>query len=162
MGWLRLAGSLQLHVSIATEPYQKRRYSAKETYHFEEPTNHSYPITRPKSSWTRKPGTRLCVCMYIYMLRDIYIVYMYICIYAYMHVCIYVHMYICIYVYVYIRIYGVYRYVRLLEAIIHVVNVCVRERKVHTQSPSLYDSVTLCICKDVCQVFFEKIRMSSG
>jgi len=48
MGWLRLVGSLKLYVSFAKELY-KRRYSAKETYNFQEPTNRSHPI--PQTSW---------------------------------------------------------------------------------------------------------------
>ena len=43
-GWLPLVGSLKLYVSFAKEPYRNRRYSAKETYNFKEPTNRSHPI----------------------------------------------------------------------------------------------------------------------
>jgi len=35
---------LKVKVSNAKEPYKKRRYSAKETYNFKEPTNRSHPI----------------------------------------------------------------------------------------------------------------------
>jgi len=44
MGWLRLAGSMNLQVSFAKEPYEKRLYSAKETYDIKEPTNGRHPI----------------------------------------------------------------------------------------------------------------------
>jgi len=44
MGWLRLAGSLKVQVSIAKEPYKRDLYSAKETYNFKEPNNCSHPI----------------------------------------------------------------------------------------------------------------------
>jgi len=33
-------------VSFAKEPYKKRRYSAKETYDFKEPTNRSHPMSK--------------------------------------------------------------------------------------------------------------------
>ena len=39
---------------------------------------------------------------FILILRYIYTLYIYICIYVYMYICIYVYMYICIYVYMYI------------------------------------------------------------
>jgi len=42
MGWLRSVKSIQLYASFAKE--QKRRYSAKETYNFIDPTAHSHPI----------------------------------------------------------------------------------------------------------------------
>ena len=44
-GWLRLVGSLKLHVFFAKEPYKERRYSAKETYNFKESDNRSHPIS---------------------------------------------------------------------------------------------------------------------
>ena len=42
--WLHVVDSLKLQVSFAKEPYKKRRYSAKETYDFKEPTNRRHPI----------------------------------------------------------------------------------------------------------------------
>jgi len=44
MGWLHVVDFLKLQVSFAKEPFKKRRYSAKETYDFKEPTNRSHPI----------------------------------------------------------------------------------------------------------------------
>ena len=49
MGWLRLEGSLKLHVSFADyrlfyRPLLQKSF-AKETYYFKEPTSRSHPIT---------------------------------------------------------------------------------------------------------------------
>jgi len=44
MRWLRLVGSLKFLILFCKSALQKRRYSAKETYNFMEPTNHSHPI----------------------------------------------------------------------------------------------------------------------
>ena len=44
MGLLRLAGFLKTKVSLAKEPYTRDLHSAKETYHFDEPTNYRHPI----------------------------------------------------------------------------------------------------------------------
>jgi len=38
-------GSLKLPVSFAKEPFKRNLHSAKETYHFQEPTNRSHPIS---------------------------------------------------------------------------------------------------------------------
>jgi len=44
VGWLRLVGSFKIIGLFCKRALQKRRYSAKETYQFEEPTNRSHPI----------------------------------------------------------------------------------------------------------------------
>ena len=43
MGWVRLVGSLKLCL-FCKRDLSKRRYSAKETNHFKEPTNCSHPM----------------------------------------------------------------------------------------------------------------------
>jgi len=64
---------------------QKRRYSAKKTYHFKEATTRSHPILTYCLACVC-----MCVCVYIYKYMYIHI-YVHICTYTYMHVCIYVH-----------------------------------------------------------------------
>jgi len=49
---------------------EKKRYSAKETYNFKEPTNRSYPIVHHLSACVRVQerdgGGRVCVCVCAY------------------------------------------------------------------------------------------------
>jgi len=45
MGWLRLVGSFKIYVFFAKKPYKTDLYSAKKTYNFKDPTNHSHPIS---------------------------------------------------------------------------------------------------------------------
>jgi len=95
---------------------QKRRYSAKETYDFIEPTDRSHPI----------------VCMYTYMLKSKHIASrrscfecaacVYVLVYSYVHTCIprkkmargvlcvYVHICTCVYVYTWCMCVYIYMY----------------------------------------------------
>jgi len=58
---------------------EKRPYSAKETYHFKEPTNRSHPIT---SSGLYR-GESVCVYMYLCVCVQYMYVYKYIYVYKY-------------------------------------------------------------------------------
>jgi len=51
MGWLRLVGSLKFQVSFAKELYKRDLYSAKESYHFKEPTHRSHLIFQSKNTY---------------------------------------------------------------------------------------------------------------
>ena len=81
MGWLRLVGSLKLHVSFAKEPYTRDNIrdrsllqkspiqetifetnSAIETWNFKEPTNHSHPVYVLHGSCMSYIARALCVC----------------------------------------------------------------------------------------------------
>ena len=84
---------------------QKRRYSAKETYHFKEPTNRSHPIPViylyrlffehfPKKEISGESGTYAC---------EYAVIHVKICIHTQAFMCIhtrtFTHIYICVYVY---------------------------------------------------------------
>jgi len=47
MEWLQLIGSIKSYVSFKKRALQKRRYSAKETYNFIDPTDRSHLIHAP-------------------------------------------------------------------------------------------------------------------
>ena len=50
MGWLPLVGSSKITGLFCKRALQKRRYSAKETYNFKEPTNRSHPIIQTEEN----------------------------------------------------------------------------------------------------------------
>ena len=86
---------------------QKRRYSAKETYNFKEPTNRSHPIMHTLIYHGVCVSTLLgfaqevCMCVCVFVNFFVYIilmcVYIHICKFVYnqyIHVCIYTHAYL--------------------------------------------------------------------
>jgi len=82
-------------------PFGKRalykwRYSAKETYDFKEPTNHSHPIVHILRHRMKRHELRVCACIHIHM----YV--MFLCIHVYVYMCKNIHIYIYIYTKVFI------------------------------------------------------------
>ena len=99
----------------------KRRYSAKETYNFIDPTDRSHPTRAELRCGFVHIGTKICMHVYRsyvykytyihkYICMHVYIcIYIHICVYIYMHAYIYVYTQGSIYKYIYVHIY-VYAY----------------------------------------------------
>jgi len=88
MGWLRLVGSIKIKGLFCKRALSKRRYSAKETYNFIDPTDRSDPISMRIR--TVVYTLHMCVCVSV-----VYTLHMCVCV-CILHTCMQPNLYECI------------------------------------------------------------------